>query len=61
MVTNANCLICHGIGWVCENHPEKAWDKEIGCDCGAGMPCKCNSGEEPDISQVNEENPPTRH
>jgi hypothetical protein len=38
-----------------------AWDKEIGCTCGAGMPCKCNSGEEPDISQVIEENPPTRH
>jgi hypothetical protein len=23
------------------------------------MPCKCNSGEELDISQVIEENPPT--
>jgi hypothetical protein len=34
---NPNCTICHGIGWVCENHPEKAWDKEIGYDCGAGM------------------------
>src|SRR6266850_1397810 len=55
LITN----ICHGIGWVCENQPEQAWDKEIGCDCGAGMPCKCNSGEEPDISQVIEENPPT--
>jgi hypothetical protein len=60
-MTNPNCTICHGIGWVCENHPEKAWDKEIGCDCGAGVPCKCNSGEEPDISHVIEENPPTRH
>jgi hypothetical protein len=53
-MTNPNCPICHGIGWVCENHPEKAWDKE-GCTCGAGMPCKCNSGEEPDISQLIEE------
>jgi hypothetical protein len=51
VVTN-HCPICHGIGWVCENHPEQAWDKEIGCICGAGMPCKCNSGEEPDISEV---------
>jgi hypothetical protein len=57
LITN----ICHGIGCVCENQPEQAWDKEIGCDCGAGMPCKCNSGEEPDISQVIEENPPPRH
>jgi hypothetical protein len=32
-----------------------AWDKEIGCTCGAGMPSKCNSGEEPDVSQVVEE------
>ena len=63
-MTNPNCTICYGIGWVCENHPEKAWDKEVGCTCGAGMPCKCNAvedGEEPDISQVIEENPPTRH
>jgi hypothetical protein len=60
-MTNPNCTICHGIGWVCENHPEKAWDKEIGCTCGAGMPCKCNSDEEPDISGVIEESPPTRH
>lgn len=27
-------------GWVCENHPEKAWPTK--CDCGAGMPCDCN-------------------
>jgi len=51
-MTNPNCPICHGVGWVCENHPELAWDKEIGCTCGAGMPCKCNSGEEPGVSQV---------
>jgi hypothetical protein len=63
-MTNPNCPICHGIGWVCENHPEKAWDKEIGCDCGAGMPCECvraNGLEEPDVSWVLSENPRQTH
>ena len=52
---NPNCPICLGIGWVCENHPDRAWDDEMGCTCGAGMPCACNSAEgheEPDTSQV---------
>jgi hypothetical protein len=44
-----NCPICFGIGWVCENHPG---NKELGCECGAGMPCKCNDGDELDTSQV---------
>jgi hypothetical protein len=39
---NPNCPICRGIGWVCENHPEKPWDSELGCVCGAGAPCKRN-------------------
>jgi hypothetical protein len=60
-MTNPSCRICHGIGWVCENHSDKTWDEEIGCTCGAGMPCKCNSGEEPDVSRVIDENPPTQH
>jgi hypothetical protein len=50
-----NCPVCLGIGWVCENHPDKPWDDEIGCTCGAGTPCSCNSAEgheEPDITQV---------
>lgn len=41
--------MCQGIGWVCENHPMKAWgglidekDSETVCNCGAGMPCICN-------------------
>jgi hypothetical protein len=25
------------------------WDEELGCQCGAGMPCKCNDGDEPDL------------
>ena len=54
---DTKCPICFGIGWVCENHPDKPWDKELGCECGAGVPCECNrAGEpgvdEPDISQV---------
>jgi hypothetical protein len=49
---NKHCPICFGIGWVCENHPDRAWDKELGFGCGAGMPFKCNSGDEPNVTQV---------
>ena len=24
-MTNPKCPICFGIGWVCENHPDKPW------------------------------------
>jgi hypothetical protein len=51
--------ICFGIGFVCENHPDRAWNEELGCQCGAGDPCACNSSpdidagiEEPDASQI---------
>jgi hypothetical protein len=37
-----DCPICQGTLWVCENHPDKAWDMPDGCECGAGMPCRCN-------------------
>ena len=49
----AACEVCGGKGWVCENHPDKAWPE--GCDCGAGMPCVCNSNDEdnpPDVTGV---------
>jgi hypothetical protein len=53
-MTNKNCPICFGIGWVCENHPTRAWDEMLGCTCGAGDPCPvCNKPqefEEPDFS-----------
>jgi hypothetical protein len=54
---NQKCPICFGIGWVCENHPDKPRDKELGCECVAGMTCECNSAgepsvDEPDTSQV---------
>ena len=60
---NPNCPICRGIGWVCENHPEKPWDPELGCICGAGAPCKCNATggvDEPDVIQVIVDDEPKR-
>lgn len=47
----ANCPICQGIGWVCESHPDKPWDRDLpnGCECNAGMPCRaCNPCGGPD-------------
>lgn len=41
MPINPDCPVCFGLGWVCENHPDKVWD-ERGCECGAGMTCECN-------------------
>jgi hypothetical protein len=63
---DAKCLICFGIGWVCENHPNLAWHQDLGCVCGAGMPCECNRAgepgvEEPDTSQLISEKHVTRH
>jgi hypothetical protein len=49
---NKNCPICRGIGWVCENHPKKPYDEELGCICGEGIPCSCNDSTPPDTSQV---------
>ena len=43
-----NCPICFGVGWVCGNHPDRALDAELGCQCGAGIPCRCNDGDEMD-------------
>lgn len=34
------CEICHGTGWVCEDHPSEPWEH---ADCGgAGARCHCN-------------------
>jgi hypothetical protein len=38
---NPDCPVCFGLGWVCENHPQRAWSEDVGCQCGAGMPCEC--------------------
>lgn len=44
------CPHCQDTGWVCEAHPDKAFDSGLGgfaatdnaCDCGAaGMTCDC--------------------
>jgi hypothetical protein len=46
------CALCEDSGWVCENHPKRAWEGEHACECGgAGAPCPiCNvpeAGEAP--------------
>jgi hypothetical protein len=46
------CQICLNVGWVCENHPLRPWSEEIGCMCGAGMPCRCNGKEDLDVRAV---------
>ena len=52
-MTNKRCPFCHGLGWVCENHPLRAWSEELGgCRCGEGMPCTCNTTEDPEIRVV---------
>jgi hypothetical protein len=46
------CRVCRGVGWVCEDHPDKPYDHDIGCACGEGIPCACNDSTPPDTSQV---------
>lgn len=43
-MVDRDCPICHGLGWVCENHPRKAWSVH-GCQCGCGKPCRCQDEE----------------
>lgn len=61
-MTNPNCPICFGIGFVCQNNPDRVWSEELRCQCGAGDPCACNSSpdidagiEEPDVSHIIED------
>jgi hypothetical protein len=46
------CPKCFGLGWVCENHPNRAWSDELGCQCGAGMPCECQGDLDEDTKPV---------
>lgn len=60
-MTDKRCPTCLGLGWVCENHPDLPWDIEIGCVCGAGMPCECNDSDPPDTSKLIVGEHETRH
>ena len=52
-MTNKRGPFCHGLGWVCENHPLRVWSEQPGgCRCGEGMPCTCNTTEDPEIRVV---------
>jgi len=43
MLGPMHCIICGGVGLVCENHPTAPWGEVSArgdaCACGAGMPC----------------------
>lgn len=50
-VKKVNCGVCQDELWVCERHPDRAWNEKLvgGCECGAGSPCKaCNASDGPD-------------
>jgi hypothetical protein len=42
------CTLCEDSAWVCERHPERPWDGESACGCGApGAPCPiCNAADD---------------
>jgi hypothetical protein len=40
-MVDTRCKICFGLGWVCGNHPNRAWSDELGCKCGPAKACKC--------------------
>jgi hypothetical protein len=46
---------------VCERHPYRAFDYELGCACSEGKPCKCNDSDPPDTSEVIVVEEATRH
>ena len=51
---NIDCAICHDEGWVCEEHPDRAWGEVKGCGGGAGIRCACDTSDPPfvDFSEV---------
>jgi hypothetical protein len=53
------CPKCFGVGWVCEMHPDRPWNEDLGCMCGLGLPCECNAVNEDDARFLDEEI--TRH
>jgi hypothetical protein len=45
----------------CRACPHRPWDEKLGCQCGAGVPCECNQGDDqPDMSGIMDEQV-TRH
>ena len=54
LMIDANCKVCKGDGWVCENHPDVPWNGGTQQCCGgAGMPCECNpAGDWPPGSTI---------
>lgn len=62
---DSRCTFCKGEGWVCEDHPNIAWNSGDGCriwthkgikQCGgAGMPCSCNKANPPWSFKAKEE------
>jgi hypothetical protein len=51
----SSCPICAGMGWVCEEHPDKPWEHD-GCGA-AGAPCICNPTGHVDMPTVFEQVP----
>lgn len=45
MSEKPKCKKCGDTLWVCENHPDFAWERCPHCD-GAGQPCECNKDAE---------------
>ncbi|PDT77152.1 hypothetical protein CO675_11475 [Bradyrhizobium sp. C9] len=49
MTPAPTCKRCRGARWVCENHPDRPWSADTGCEycgAGAGMICPdCNPAD----------------
>ena len=59
-----DCKVCLGVGWVCENHRQRAWTEELGYS--VALECRVNAFaltglEEPDVSQALKERTSARH
>ena len=50
------CPRCNGCRWVCEAHPDRPWEGEHACCCGApGEPCPvCNRVEGDEVPEMPE-------
>jgi hypothetical protein len=50
------CARCDGCRWVCEAHPERPWEGQTACGCGApGEPCPvCNRSDADNVPEMPE-------